>query len=69
METTCERPKTLEKCRFDFMERGKFFLFFFSRLRGFFIVLTCIKYISLKDYALDVFKSITYKFCLLTLFF
>lgn len=46
-----------------------FFLVFFSRLRGFFIVLTCIKYISLKDYAHDVFKFITYKFCLLTLFF
>lgn len=26
METPCERPKTVEKCRFDFMERGKFIL-------------------------------------------
>lgn len=25
METPCERPKTVEKCRFDVMERGKIF--------------------------------------------
>lgn len=29
METTCERPKTLEKCGFDNMERGKFFFCLF----------------------------------------
>lgn len=28
METPCERPKTLEKCRFNFMERGKLFFLF-----------------------------------------